>query len=111
MQASAADFAPVLANLTTAAAAAFELPGGDDFSSTLGAALKQYSAQPGAMTYIVAALIKIAGLPSVAALRGWMAGDRNPDIAVVRTLCVSIRLSLDGLHIGTLLHNFLLAYL
>lgn len=86
VQASAADFLPVLANLTATAPAAFELPGGDNFSSSLAVALTLYSAQPGAMAYIITALFNIAGLPSVAALRGWMAGDRDPDIALVSTL-------------------------
>ncbi|CAL8467099.1 g6635 [Coccomyxa elongata] len=90
MQASPADFVPVLANLTATAPAEFELPGGENFSSSLAVALTLYSAQPGAMAYIVTALFNIAGLPSVAALRGWMAGDRDPDIALaVLTLAMT----------------------
>ncbi|BDA40590.1 probable mRNA transport regulator MTR10 at N-terminal half [Coccomyxa sp. Obi] len=90
MQANAADFLSVLANLTAAAAAAFDLPGGENFASSLAVALTLYSGQPGAMAYIVAALINIAGLPSVAALRGWIAGDRNPDMALaVLTLAMT----------------------
>ena len=96
MQASAADFLPGLPDLADSAAAAFPLPGGESFSLSLAVALQLYSSQQGSLAAVVAALARIAALPDVVALRYWAAGDRNPDLALVRPhppplpLCVAI---------------------
>jgi hypothetical protein len=84
MQASAADFLPGLPDLADSAAAAFPLPGGESFSLSLAVALQLYSSQQGLLAAVVVALARIAALPDVVALRYWAAGDRNPDLALVR---------------------------
>lgn len=86
MQASAADFLPVLAALATTAATAFAQPGGEQFHLALSAALLVYCNCTDGQTVlhlISSALDSIAQLPALAALAAPGAGEYSPDLALV----------------------------